>query len=88
MKITTIKLQEETKSRLDKLRENRNESYDDILRKILYVLNTTRDEPMKARSILERVSELRQRMIDEEKHEAEERKRDKNEKKMKKLRKK
>lgn len=88
MKITTIKLQEETKARLDKLRENRNESYDDILRKILYVLNTTRDEPMKAKSILERVSELRQRMIDEEKHEAEERRKDRNEKKMKNMKKK
>jgi len=74
MKITTIKLQEETKERLDKLKENRNESYDDILRKIIYVLNTTRDEPIKAKMILERVSELRARMIDEEKHEAKERK--------------
>ena len=82
MKITTIKLQEETKGRLDKLRENRNESYDDILRKILYVLNTTRDEPVKARAILERISELRGRMIDEERHEAEERKRDEAEKAM------
>jgi hypothetical protein len=84
MKITTIKLQEETKGRLDKLRENRNESYDDILRKILYVLNTTRDEPVKARSILERISELRERMIDEERHEAAERKKDEAEKEEKK----
>ena len=84
MKITTIKLQDETKDRLDKLRESRNESYDDILRKILYVLNTTRDEPAKARAILERISELRARMIDEERAEAEEKKRDEAEKKEKK----
>jgi hypothetical protein len=76
MDITTIKLQKETKNRLDKLRENRNESYDDILRKILYVLNTTRDDPMKAKGILERVSELRQRMIESEKEEEKERKMD------------
>ena len=74
MKITTIKLQTETKERLDKLRENRSESYDDILRKILFVLNTTRDDPLKAKKILERVSELRERVLAEEVHEADERK--------------
>lgn len=83
MDITTIKIQRETKQRIDKLRENKNESYDDILRKILYVLNVTRDEPLKAKKILERVSELRQRMLDEEKQEAEERKKDLAEKKKK-----
>ncbi len=83
MDITTIKIQKETKQRIDKLRENKNESYDDILRKVLYVLNVTRDEPLKAKRILERISELRQRMLDEEKHEAEERKNDLAEKKKK-----
>ena len=66
-KITTIKLLEETKLRIEKLREHKRESYDDILRKILYVLNVARDEPEKARRVLERISELRERMIQEEK---------------------
>jgi hypothetical protein len=66
-KITTIKLLEETKIRLEKLREHKKESYDDILRKILYVLNISRDDPEKAKKILERISELRERMIREEK---------------------
>jgi predicted DNA-binding protein len=70
--ITTIKLGRETKERLDKLRESRSESYDDILKKILYVLNTTRDDPVKAKRILERISELRERMIDASKQEIEE----------------
>jgi DNA-directed RNA polymerase subunit F len=65
-KITTIKLLEETKLRIEKLRENKGESYDDILRKILYVLNTARDDPEKARKILEKISNLRTRMIEEE----------------------
>ena len=64
--ITTIKLLKETKLRLEKLREHKRESYDNILRKILYVLNTARDDPEKARKILERISELRERMIKEE----------------------
>jgi len=70
-KITTIKLLEETKLRIEKLREHKRESYDDILRKILYVLNTARDSPEKAKRILERVSELRKRMLEEEKHQKE-----------------
>ncbi len=70
-KITTIKLLEETKLRIEKLREHKRESYDDILRKILYILNTARDSPDKAKRVLERISELRHRMIEEEKQQKE-----------------
>jgi len=70
-KITTIKLLEETKLRIEKLREHKRESYDDILRKILYVLNTARESPENARRILERISELRTRMLEEEKQQKE-----------------
>ena len=65
-KITTIKLLNETKLRIEKLREHKRESYDDILKKILFVLNLARDDPDKARRVLERISDLRQRMIKEE----------------------
>ncbi len=70
-KITTIKLLEETKLRIEKLREHKRESYDDILRKILYVLNTARDSPERAKRILERISDLRHRMLEEEKQQKE-----------------
>jgi DNA-directed RNA polymerase subunit F len=70
-KITTIKLLEETKLRIEKLREHKGESYDDILRKILYVLNVARDDPDKARKVLERISELRERMIEEQRRQEE-----------------
>jgi len=70
-KITTIKLLEETKLRIKKLREQKGESYDDILRKILYILNTARDDPEKARRILEKISELRARMLEEERQQKE-----------------
>ena len=70
-KITTIKLLEETKLRIEKIREHKRESYDDILRKILYILNTARDSPEKAKKILERISELRNRMLEEEKQQKE-----------------
>ena len=71
-KVTTIKLLEETKLRIEKLREHKRESYDDILRKILYVLNLARDNPDKAKKVLERIEDLRARMIAEEKEQKEE----------------
>jgi hypothetical protein len=61
-KITTLKLEKETKERLEKLREHKRETYDDIIRKILYVLNTVREEPGKARGILEFIDEKRKRI--------------------------
>ncbi len=76
-KITTIKLLEETKFRIEKLREHKRESYDDILKKILYVLNTARDSPEKAKRILEKISELRHRMLEEEKQQKEDLKKEK-----------
>ncbi len=81
MTITTIKLQKETKERVEKLRESKRESYDDILKKVLYVLNLTRDNPTKAKSFLEKIDEIRNRMIEEEKYEKEEKKKLLNEKK-------
>lgn len=66
-KITTIKVLEETKIRLEKLREHKKESYDNILRKILYILNTTREDPDKAKRILERISDVRAQITEEEK---------------------
>lgn len=60
--ITTLKLEKETKERLEKLREHKRETYDDIIRKIMYVLNTVRDEPVKAKAILEFIDEKRKRM--------------------------
>jgi hypothetical protein len=64
--ITTLKLEKETKDRLEKLREHKRETYDDIIRKIMYVLNTVRDEPSKAKAILEFIDEKRKRMFETE----------------------
>ena len=64
--ITTLKLEKETKDRLEKLREHKRETYDDIIRKIMYVLNTVRDEPLKAKAVLEFIDEKRRRMNETE----------------------
>ena len=52
MEITTIKIATETKSRLNKLKEFERESYDQVLRKMLYILNECRKNPLKAKKIL------------------------------------
>ena len=75
-RVTTVKLLEETKLRIEKLREHKRESYDDLLRKIIYVLNVAREEPDKAKRVLERISDLRARMIEEEDSQKEQQKKE------------
>jgi len=50
--ITTIKLDKITKERLDKLRVHSRESYDEILQRVLGILNLSRVDPEKAQSRL------------------------------------
>lgn len=50
--ITTIKLYKETKERLDKLKVHPKESYDEILQKILYILNLCKSGSKEARARL------------------------------------
>ena len=44
-KITTIKLEKETKARLDRLKEHEKESYNQVIKKILHLLNIYRKNP-------------------------------------------
>ena len=50
--ITTIKIHKETKERLDGLREYERETYEEILKKILFILNTSRKNPERSRNLL------------------------------------
>lgn len=52
IEITTIKLHKTTKSRLDKLKSYPKESYEEILKKILEILNLCRLNPEKAKNKL------------------------------------
>ena len=57
-KTTTIKIYRETKSRLDRLKEYNRESYDDILRKIFFILNVSKKNPEKARRALIKIDKV------------------------------
>ena len=52
MEITTIKLSKETKKRLNKLKTHNRESYEEILKKILNILNICKNNPLKAKEKL------------------------------------
>jgi len=51
-KITTVKLSLNTKNRVEKLRSYKRETYDEILQKLLSILNTCKVNPEKAQARL------------------------------------
>ena len=66
-KITTIKLQKETKARLEKLKEHKRETYDEIIKKMLYILSLVKIDGDKAVEVLEKIDEMRKRISEVEK---------------------
>jgi len=54
-KITTIKIQKETKARLDRLKEHQRETYEQVLKKILFILNLSKKNPEKAQNIFKKI---------------------------------
>ena len=52
MDVTTIKIYKTTKERLNKLRTYKRESYEEIVEKILDILNMCRNDPAKAQIAL------------------------------------
>ena len=65
MEITTIKLEKKTKARLDNLRDYKRESYEEIISKILDILNLCRVDPETAQEKLASVG--RAKMIEQRK---------------------
>lgn len=51
-KISTVKLGKDTKERLDHLKEYKRETYDEVLQKLLEILNLCRASPERARARL------------------------------------
>jgi len=58
--ITTIKLNKKTKSRLDKLKIHKRESYEELMQKILSILNVCKVNPYEAKSRLSEIDKLRE----------------------------
>lgn len=62
MEITTIKIHEGTKSQLDQFREYKNESYDELLKKMIYIAKTCRTQPELSKETVEAIEKARKRI--------------------------
>ena len=53
--ISTIKLEKETKARLERLKEHERETYNQVIKKILYILSRIRKDPISGNRLLGRI---------------------------------
>ena len=56
---TTIKLREETKKRLDGLKEYERESYDEVINKVLNIINITIRNPIAGARIFKNIKRIK-----------------------------
>lgn len=62
MTATTVKIQPETKKHLDRFREYKNESYDEVISKLLFIAEQSRTDPDLSRETIEAIEKARERM--------------------------
>lgn len=53
--ITTIKITKQTKARIDRLKEHERETYEQVLKKILFILNLSKKDSEKASDMLRKL---------------------------------
>ncbi|MBW2997724.1 hypothetical protein KY349_05275 [Candidatus Woesearchaeota archaeon] len=58
--VTTIKLHTETKMELDRFRQYKNESYDEVIRKLLYVAKNIKKKPQLSKWAIKQIEEARE----------------------------
>ena len=62
MNATTIKIHQETKLELDQFREYKNESYDEVIKKMLYIAKNTKKKPELSKKVIQAIEEARARI--------------------------
>ena len=62
MNATTIKLQQMTKSQLDTFREYKNESYDEVINKLVYIVRQSKENPELSRETILAIEKARERI--------------------------
>jgi 2-phospho-L-lactate transferase/gluconeogenesis factor (CofD/UPF0052 family) len=62
MSETTIKLHGDTKSELDTFREYKNESYDEVLKKVLFIAKNLKTKPELSKETVEAIEKARERI--------------------------
>lgn len=59
---TTIKIHEDTKLELDYFREYGNESYDEVIKKVVFIAKTCKTEPELSRETIQAIEKARERI--------------------------
>lgn len=62
MEATTIKLDQKTKRDLDKFKEHKTETYDEVIRKVIYIANTSKDNPGLSQETVRGIEKARERI--------------------------
>ena len=62
MNATTIKIHKETKAEIDQFREYKNESYDEVLKKLIYIVKKIKKEPDLSKETLKAIESARERI--------------------------
>ncbi len=62
MDTTTIKLYENTKRQLDKFKEYKNESYDELINKMIFIANKAKTDPELSRETVIAIDNARKRI--------------------------
>ena len=62
MDATTIKIHEDTKNELDQFREYKNESYDEVIKKVVYIAKICKKSPELSREAVEAIEKARERI--------------------------
>ena len=59
---TTIRINPETKTKLDKFRQYKNESYDELVRKLIIIVKTCEKEPKLSQKTIQEIKEAREKI--------------------------
>lgn len=59
---TTIKIHQDTKSELDRFREYKNESYDEVIRKMVFIVKKCKTSPALSKRAVEDIEKARERI--------------------------
>ncbi|MCX6667867.1 MAG: hypothetical protein NTV74_06515 [Euryarchaeota archaeon] len=62
MSATTIKIQTDTKSQIDQFREYKNESYDEVIKKLIFIVKNLKKEPELSKETVRAIEQARERI--------------------------
>ena len=62
MSSTTIKIHKDTKADIDQFREYKNESYDEVIKKLIYIVKNIRKKPELSKETIQAIEQARDRI--------------------------